>query len=395
MQGGILDGTAVQALLDRIQRNPFAADTTLSAVPGADISVANLIYQIPDRRAWQTTLGYANDGVPPLGSSRFRLATLWGNALDTGSLVGAELSMGEDVDSYLAQSLSCTVPLAWDHEISLSAVHAATELEIIDAGELVDVGGDAWLASLRYTIPWRSSLTWKHQVHLGLDYKQFDTDLTFGGLGTFSQPLETSAFVVGASSSFARSDISAGMSLEAAWSPGGLFSNDNDADYQAIVTGADSQYLILRAGLWGKWEMPQEWTLQGRVSGQWADTPLLPSEEASIAGMSAVRGYEERSILGRHAVWGAVELFTPPLPLPLTSRKPVRLLAFLDAGKAWVSAAAEQDQTALAMGVGLHMAWNGCQLRCEAAWPLHDASEHPEENQDQEMRVHISASLAF
>jgi hemolysin activation/secretion protein len=299
------------------------------------------------------------------------------------------------VDSYLAQSLSFTVPLAWDHEISLSAAHAATDVELMDAGEVLDVGGDAWMASLRYTIPWRSSLTWKHQAFLGVDYKQFDTDITFGGLGAFSQPLETSSLVLGASSSYQQGSVSGGASLEAAWSAGGIFSHDNDADYQNIVDGADSRYLILRSGLWARWEMPQNWKLQGRISGQWADTPLLPSEEASIAGMSAVRGYEERSVLGRHAVWGAVELFTPEIPVPLVKHKPLRLLAFFDAGKAWASAAEEPDKTAVAAGIGLHLAWNRCQVRCDAAWPLHEESGHTDNHDDQEMRIHLSASLAF
>jgi hemolysin activation/secretion protein len=394
MQGKPLDGIATQSLLDTIQRNPFAANATLSAAPGASATEANLQFQVPNTSSWQASLGYANDGVPPLGSNRWRVAAITGNAFGSGTRVGAEVTMGDDTKSYLAETLTLTIPLPWLHELSLSAAHASTEVSITDHGETVDVGGDAWLGSLRYTIPWRSSLSWKHSVYLGADYKHFDTDLTFGGLGTFSQPLETSAVVLGGSSAYQQGALTAGGMLEAAWSPGGLFSHDGTEDYESIVEGADSQFLIIRSGLWTRWELPHAWTLQGRVSGQWADGPLLPSEEASITGMSAVRGYEERSVRGNLAVWGAVEIFSPPFVHPFCRQKACRIVTFADAGKAWASEAEEPNESALAAGCGLHVALKHCQLRCEVAWPLHELG-HEHDDQSNGPRLHVAASISF
>jgi hemolysin activation/secretion protein len=395
MAGKPMDGIATQALLDRIQLNPFAANTTLSAAPGDAVTDVNLQFKVPNISAWQATLGYSNDGVKPLGANRWRLGGSWGNAFNTGTRVSADIAMGEDTASYLAESLSWSIPLPWEHELSLSAAHASTSARLLDEGAAVDVGGDAWLASLRYTVPWRSSLQWKQSAYFGVDYKHFDTDLTFGGLGNFSQPIETSTLVLGVSSSYQKGASSAGAMLEAAWSPGHIFAHDTDADYAAIMAGASSEFRILRSGLWSRWELPHAWTLQGRISGQWADGPLLPSEEASIAGMAAVRGYEERSILGKQAIWGAAEFLSPPIALPSSNPKNLRLISFFDAGNVWSSNSTQPNQAAIALGCGVHASWKYFQLKCEVAWPLRALHHDPHHEGNDVPRLHVSANITF
>jgi hemolysin activation/secretion protein len=368
-----------QEVLDWIQRNPFAGDTTLSLTSESELTDVSLTFQVPDRRAWQASLSFANDGVQPLGQSRWKAGLAWGNVWGLGHRMSVDYTMGDSPDTFASEALNYAIPLPWRHEISVAAAHSSSNAQV----DGIDIRGDAWLGSLRYTVPWRAGLAWKYSAYLGWDYKNFDTDLTFGGTQRFAQPLETSSYVFGISQAYEQGRTAWGSQLELACSLGRQFSSDTDADYAAVVAGADSAFQVLRGNVWWKQETQPGWTFQTRLSAQWASGPLLPSEDATVVGMNAVRGYLERSLLGKHALWGGCDVFLPQRKVTGLSFRP---LAFCDAGHAWQSNAAQADQFVASTGIGLLASWRRCQLRGEAAWPLRDGDG---------ARFHLQASLSF
>jgi hemolysin activation/secretion protein len=79
--------------------------------------------------------------------------------------------------------------------------------------------------------------------------------------------------------------------------------------------------------------LPAGFAVLGRVSGQWADSPLVNNEQFSVGGADTVRGYLEAETLGDSGVAGTLEVHGPDFG---RFTKPVLtqlyLFGFVDAG---------------------------------------------------------------
>lgn len=80
----------------------------------------------------------------------------------------------------------------------------------------------------------------------------------------------------------------------------------NNARYNA---SPDYLYLRFSGGIIQR--LPAEFAALVRVSGQWADSPLVNNEQFSLGGQDTVRGYLEAETLGDSGVAGSVELHSP------------------------------------------------------------------------------------
>lgn len=104
----------------------------------------------------------------------------------------------------------------------------------------------------------------------------------------------------------------------------------NNARYNA---SPDYLYLRLSGGVIQR--LPAGFAVLGRVSGQWADSPLVNNEQFSLGGEDTVRGYLEAENLGDSGMAGTVEIHSPDFGRFM---KPVLtqlyVFGFLDAGVA-------------------------------------------------------------
>ncbi len=104
----------------------------------------------------------------------------------------------------------------------------------------------------------------------------------------------------------------------------------NNARYNA---SPDYLYLRLSGGAIQK--LPVGFAVLGRVSGQWADSPLVNNEQFSLGGEDTVRGYLEAETLGDSGLAGTVELHGPDIgrfTAPVLTQ--LYLFGFVDAGVA-------------------------------------------------------------
>jgi hemolysin activation/secretion protein len=104
----------------------------------------------------------------------------------------------------------------------------------------------------------------------------------------------------------------------------------NNARYDA-----SADYLYLRLSDAVLQNLPAGFAALARVSGQWADSPLVNNEQFSLGGEDTVRGYLEAETLGDTGTAGTLELHTPDVgrfTRPVLTQ--LYFLGFIDAGVA-------------------------------------------------------------
>lgn len=388
--GEPLNGRALQEELDWLQRNPFHG-ANLAASPGSSADAADIAFTLSDDRPVNFLLAYDNQGVAPLGQSRYRAAAQWGNAFGLDHQMALQAMTSADPDTYRALAGEWLVPLPWRHELRLTAAWAATSVASEVAGDEVNSDGSLWAASLRYNVPFRLTKTQTAEVFAGLDYRRFDTDVTFGGTGVFDNAVDVGTLVAGATWKRVAGKSMDLANVELVWSPGGLFGAGDEA-YHAINPAADADYFLVRASWQSRRTFAGGWTWQNKAGAQAASGPLLPSEDYNIAGATTVRGYRERSVRGKNAATFSTEILTPALPVPASWKQggtAWQLGVFADGGWADPSTAAPDVWLASA-GLGIRArAGKYFTFSADVAWPLNDeaGADGP--------RLHATAQLNF
>ncbi|HEX7384805.1 MAG TPA: ShlB/FhaC/HecB family hemolysin secretion/activation protein [Burkholderiaceae bacterium] len=153
-------------------------------------------------------------------------------------------------------------------------------------------------------------------------------------------------------------------------------SHADAADYEAARPGASRDYSLVRLGAFAARALPRGWQISARIAGQWTRDGLVNGEQFSIAGSTSVRGYEEREITGDSGASGTLELYTPSLlPADASPKSSLRLLGFVDAGKAWnrldtPCRDAQSSCTLASVGLGARLDWQDLRLRLDLAHAL-------------------------
>ncbi|MGL6113137.1 MAG: ShlB/FhaC/HecB family hemolysin secretion/activation protein [Rubrivivax sp.] len=172
----------------------------------------------------------------------------------------------------------------------------------------------------------------------------------------------------------------AGFSLGFSQNLGLAGPNGNAANFDAVRAGAEKYYTLLRLAGYATLPLPDQWQLQGRVSGQLTPDALIPGEQFGIAGANTVRGYLEREVIGDRGVVGSVELYAPALLEPMGVRQSMlQLLTFVDAGKVWNHLDTPCVGTAsscplASVGLGIRAGLQALQLRLDVAYALKDGN---------------------
>jgi hemolysin activation/secretion protein len=170
----------------------------------------------------------------------------------------------------------------------------------------------------------------------------------------------------------------------------------SQADFDAARPGAAQRYTTVRLDAAASLPL-RSWQWQTRLGGQWTAQALVPGEQFGIAGTNAVRGYEERELIGDRAAHVAFELYGPQWqPDWLGSTDGLRLLGFADAGRVWnrldTPCLDTRSVCSLAsVGLGGRFSVAGVQLRLDVAHALRPATRTARGDN----RVHVLASYGF
>jgi hemolysin activation/secretion protein len=232
----------------------------------------------------------------------------------------------EDVDQLLTWSGTYALPTDF-HDTRLAFYGVGIESNTpIAAGSGTSVAGPGLIFGARSITPFFSEGGLTQTVTLGWDYKDF-------GQSGLSPPIHYSPFTLGYG--FVRRGESGITSLDARgnFSIRG-FGNDPD-QFPARRYNAEADYFYFAGDLKHEQILPYDLILSLRLSGQVADSPLVPYEQMAAGGVGSVRGYHVAQALGDNGVSGSIELASPQL-WKAEGIDNLRLLAFLEAAELWV-----------------------------------------------------------
>lgn len=174
----------------------------------------------------------------------------------------------------------------------------------------------------------------------------------------------------------------------------GLFGASEEGSLSASRAEGDPEFTRLEFSLTRQQALGNDWSLIGRMDGQWASGPLLSSEEFGYGGQQFGRAYDPSEITGDHGVATSLQLSYTALP----DYRQTRLLPFVfyDIGKVWNDDMGSNDISASSAGLGLYVEHaSGISGTLTLAKPLTKVADAPQYGNGSNPRVVLSLGYRF
>ncbi len=396
--GDVIDKAALDRRLQEFGASPFVK-VTPEFSPGAKPDTTNVTLRVADQAPVQVSLGYSDSGSASTGWNRWSLAvtatdpTLSGtqisyNFTSSDGVLQHNHSETEGADAiYELHAASLLIPLPSGDRVTLSSSLAR---------QIPQLGADLGSVGVNTNFGWDYShpivrgpaARWGatgETIGLAYDFKRSNNNLAFGGKSVQRNFTVLSQFSLHYTASF---DNAWGL-LQAqdtlVLSPGGMTpENTNRAlrpngTAQSGTLGTNAQYAYNRLMLTQLVPLPHDYGLVLRTTAQGSSTTLLASERLSIAGIDAVRGYQEFGVSGSQGVVLTTELRGPNFsPSSLITghdgSDSAQLHVFSDVGRSWnptASSSAPGATTTASVGFGGQMmVADNLSVRLEQGWQL-------------------------
>ncbi len=353
------------ALVNFNPSKSLALSFKASEVPGA----LSAVLSVKDTNPVSYFSLLNNEGTKETKLSRFSLGYQNNNLFDKDhSITLTYTTSPEDVNGIVQYGLNYKVPL-YDHGAIISLLISSST---VDSGEVANgfqVKGSGNVFGLTYLRPLSRDRNYKHSFYLALNNSQFDNNVTVSGLPTGSD-ITSSPFTIGYDGGwvYPRNQFNYHIDVASNISGG---RNNKDADYQAVRTGAKSDWRVIHYSMNYGHSFENKNSFNVRVQGQAASEPLISGEQFGIGGVATVRGYEERSVLGDYGYQLSLEYRL----LPITDYR-VSLFVFTDYAKVKRNnlQAGELESTDISStGFGLNWSYKrNMSLKINAGYALKD-----------------------
>ncbi len=330
--GDFIEANRLLDDLNWLNRNPFRRSEILFR-KGVSEGETDILIKTSDRFPIRPYVAYDNWGTDLTANHRLQGGVVWGNAFGLDQTIAYQLTLAPDPKTFTAQAATWTIPLPWRHVLDLYGSYARSRPEDQD----VDFDAESLQLGAMYTIPLPSRPWLKHELSLGVEFKQSNNNILFGGTNIFESFTDIFQFRLGYLAR--QNDTGGATSLQASlyYSPGGVTSDNNDAAFEQERAFAEAEYVYGRLTVQRSQKLPWKLTMVATASGQLASTNLLASEQFSLGGGTTVRGYEESIANGDKGWLASVEIYSPPTFLlrrlwPEAPEDELKFLVFFDAG---------------------------------------------------------------
>lgn len=290
--------------------------------------------QVKDQKPWKINFSADNTGSAATGMYRAGLGFQYFNLFNRDHVAALQYTTSPDhAGSVKIVSGSYRLPLyrlgdTLDMFAAYSDVDSGTtQISGID----LTVSGKGVVSGFRYNMNLPRAGEYEQKLIGGMDYRLYDNSavllqtelagdvaahplsLSYGGVWT------TESLVV---------DGSLGVLYNI---PGGY--RGNQADFDAVRSGAVADYLILRYGLNVMLRPAGDWMVRVAANGQYTPDRLIPGEQFGYGGATVLRGYKEREESWDGGFSGSFEVYSPDMAgLLKISGSQLRLLGFFDGG---------------------------------------------------------------
>ena len=334
--------TALQTQLSKL--NSQTADRFVTPVlnAGSKPGTVDVDLDVKDRLPLHGSLSYDNrhtaDTTPNRLTAMVSYTNLW-QRLDSISLLYQTAPANRqnatvEMANYQGHIPGATGLAALSYTHTSSNVLALGTLGVLGKG---DIYGLHWQQPLPVTN------TFSQSFDAGADYKSVRTEVfpdapsSTGSSSASSAPVTAPVRYINWSSVYSAAwrqpTRTITTSLGVDFGIDGIVNRTDTFDNARYDASPDYLYLRFAGGVLQA--LPGRFAVLGRVSGQWADSPLVNNEQFSLGGEDTVRGYLEAETLGDTGAAGTLELHSPDFgrfTRPVLSQ--LYLFGFVDAGVA-------------------------------------------------------------
>ncbi|CAG4884871.1 Hemolysin activation/secretion protein [Georgfuchsia toluolica] len=268
----------------------------------------------------------------------YRDANVFGHdeVMTLGYIMAPDAPGGVDVNVFTA---GLRIPFyklgdSLDLIVATSSVNVPANV-ITPGGGPLSLSGKGYVLAARWNNLFPRQGEYNSRMVYGFDYKWTDNPcrpkiVGAGCVDYLATPL--SATYIG---QWQKPNLAADFSLGAAYNATPLDHQERwRYNYAANARSTDANFLILKGGGSYLRSLPGDWQVRGVLSAQYSSDPLPSSEQLSLAGSTAVRGFSERVLTADSGLVANLEAYTPDL-VPLLDTKTglpgtLRALVFYD-----------------------------------------------------------------
>ena len=397
-------------LLKELAKVNFHPDRKVTPIlqPGEETGKVNLELKVNDRLPLHGKIKIDNKGAQATPENRLTAELQYTNLLDLEHILTLQtVQTPEDWGAVQVYGFTYVAPLGKNNHLlavfgsisESSSTLAGSGLPVGSQG-FVNIAGNSKSAGIRYTFPILESDTFgTHQLSLGADFTRLEKSTAKfpSGLGggdfLISAPVQYTPLSLSYTGIIPHHSGITSLSgtlrgYVAGMIPGGDkvdFAGDpNDFDNKpGNRVGSTGTFGVVKGTFQRSQQLPENYTANARIMGQWANEPLLAAEEIFAGGMDTVRGYHQNETLGDNGVLTRLEVLSPFYSIPFDRtfapklRADVQWTVFYDTGFVWVLRVQPNQLQRFNLegaGLGFRLKLNDIvNLQVDHAWAIRDA----------------------
>jgi len=376
--GDEIRASTLEQAVDWANTNPFrhiqVLVNTMDVQPGtADLDVA-----VQERLPVRVAASYDDTGNDIIGNNHYTGSLQLGNLWGLDHQVSYQYTTTDVGHLYEAQAGDYRAPLPWHDYIDFSMSYAVMR-PTFEEGLFNQVAKNV-VADLRYIKPIQRQ-SWSLEFSGGVDFKQVNNNLDFGGFQVLNSDENIAQFTGGLTVVRRDPHGSWVAAVSANFSPGDFNTKNTDASFANARYGSQARYVYGTFVLQRITDIPLGFQLYTHGQAQASSANLLGSEQMTIGGQATVRGYDERIVAGDQGVIVNQELRGPvwqtrlPFEAKTAPSLQTRLLAFWDYGRVQYKHVFPDDiplDPLMSTGVGLrsNLGANNFSLSLDYGWQI-------------------------
>lgn len=331
--------------LVRLNQNPFRR-TDAVIRPGEKPGLVDIELDSIDRWPYRIFTGADNTGTAKTDRDRLFFGFNFNKLMDAE--ISYQFTCSPNWNLFYAHTGFFKIPCPHQQTLILFGGFSETEPKV-SASERQEKM-ICWQVDGRYRIPFFTNSVFLQDIVVGYDFKQVSR-LTHSKEG-----VDVNQFMIGYNLGSKTSEYRASLEAELYGNPGWITTQNKSSDYQKFRDGSSPYYLYLKwsqtlarqigKGFWFLWN----------CNGQASTKALLPSEQFTLTGYNAVRGFEERVVNVDNALLFKLSLETPTwsiarsLHLVSGTYDELCLYAFFDCGLGGNYKANEETPSFVSLG---------------------------------------------
>ncbi|MDD5277031.1 MAG: ShlB/FhaC/HecB family hemolysin secretion/activation protein [Methylovulum sp.] len=242
----------------------------------------------------------------------------------------------ENADEVEVWSGTYVLPTGWaDTRLALYGIGISSNTQLGASIGGLSVVGTGAIYGARLIKPLPGINGYSHSLATGFDYKSFNQGVAQQGQDQQTSPLSYLPFLIGYDGNWRYSGVTTSLSSALHFSVRGI--GNDPQEFEKRRFKAKAGYAYFTTELKHLRELPWDFRLAARASGQVADSPLISNEQFAAGGQQSVRGYHQTQQLGDDGVNLSVELQSPQLkPQDWDFAQNLRAHVFFDYAYLWI-----------------------------------------------------------